>query len=211
MPHYFTLHAERDQKFIAQRWQEQFTHNVLRAGDEIVVCACHRTPFLRATWPLVCSAHGGLENTLTRLPDLVAEIDLTRTSIARSTMPRGHWLRWAAAGFLALAIGLLAARGDQVAGGSLYSIYELDPITVVGPTRPPALGAVWIVVQGKWANFTVGGGKVMETSLSPRVPVVAGTHVVRVFRPGFRTIVDTIEVPPGIQVDRIYTLQPAGP
>jgi serine/threonine protein kinase len=84
--------------------------------------------------------------------------------------------------------------------GRSYRIQKLD-----FPTR----GSVFITIPGSWANVSINGGDEHETPVGfDNLPI--GRHIVRITRPGYETVIDTVLVRAGQRTTRQYQLRPRG-
>jgi eukaryotic-like serine/threonine-protein kinase len=72
----------------------------------------------------------------------------------------------------------------------------------------PTRGGLVITVAGTWALVSLDGGAERE-SPARFDDLTAGPHVIRLTRPGFETVVDTVRVAPGGTTTRQYTIRPS--
>ena len=102
-----------------------------------------------------------------------------------------------------------AQHGSPVAALLLHCIQE------AAGAMPPlvgwaaATGGLTAAVPQGWAMVSLDGGPQQETPATWN-DIAIGLHVLRLERPGFQTIVDTVSVPPGQVLRRQYTLRPGG-
>lgn len=84
--------------------------------------------------------------------------------------------------------------------GLTYRVAKMDYVTT---------GSLVAAVPQGWALASLDGGPQRETPATwTDIPI--GQHVLRLERPGYETIVDTVTVPPGQVLRRQYTLRTGG-
>jgi hypothetical protein len=81
--------------------------------------------------------------------------------------------------------------------GRRFTITKTDYVTA---------GDLVVSVNGTWAMISLDGGPEHETP-TRFDGISVGPHVVRVFRDGFQTIIDTVVIRPGPPITRQYTLR----
>lgn len=68
-PHTIKLHSRKHRHFLAEERQDPVTGEFFEPNDQIVICACCKSAFLKDSWEYIGQKHCGQVRTLPTLPD----------------------------------------------------------------------------------------------------------------------------------------------